>query len=84
MKFTNFFPTNDGMVMPTLDQLERWNKDGMKVKYVRLDDAGENAKLQKESDSKDYKMNLPLAYCDYGQMLSRESLGAGADNVTAA
>jgi hypothetical protein len=56
----------------------------MKVKYVRLDDAGENAKLQKESDSKDYKMNLPLAYCDYGQMLSRESLGAGADNVTAA
>jgi len=62
MKFTKFFKTKDGMVVSTLEQFERWNKAGMQVKYVRLDNAGENVKLQKVSDSKDYKLNLQFEF----------------------
>jgi hypothetical protein len=62
MKFSLFSTTKDGMVVPTLDELTRWNKSGMKVKYIRLDNAGENVKLQKVSDSKDYKMNLQFEF----------------------
>jgi NurA-like 5'-3' nuclease len=48
MKFSLFSETKDGMLIPTLDQLKRWHKSGMKVKYIRLDNAGENIKLQPE------------------------------------
>jgi hypothetical protein len=62
MKFSLFCETKDGMVIPTLDQLVRWNKSGMHVKYIRLDNAGENKKLQKISDSKDYQMNIQFEF----------------------
>jgi hypothetical protein len=62
MKFSLFSTTKDGMVVPTLDELTRWNKSGMKVKYIRLDNARENVKLQKVSDSKDYKMKLHFEF----------------------
>jgi DNA gyrase/topoisomerase IV subunit A len=63
MKFSLFCTTKDGMVVPTtLDQLARRNKSGMTVKYIRLDNAGENVKLQKVSDSKDYKMILQFEF----------------------
>jgi hypothetical protein len=63
MKFSLFCETKDGMVIPTLDhQLVRWNKSGMHVKYIRLDNAGENIKLQKISDSKDHQMNIQFEF----------------------
>ena len=62
MKFSMFCTTKDGMVIPTLNQLARWNQNGMTVKYIRLDNAGENIKLQKVSDSADYKMNLQFEF----------------------
>jgi hypothetical protein len=62
MKFSLFSATKDGMVVPTLEHIGRMNKNGMTVKYIRLDNAGENVKLQKVSNSKDYKMNLKFEF----------------------
>ena len=45
LKFSDFFDTKDGMVEPTCEQLYRWMRNGKVVKYIRLDDAGENKAL---------------------------------------
>jgi len=62
MKFTKFFTTKNGMIEPTLAQLERWRQAGIKVKYIRCDNAGENKKLEERSDSADWKMGLRFEY----------------------
>jgi hypothetical protein len=61
MKFSLFCATKNGMV-PTLNQLKRWNKSGMEVKFIQPDNAGENVNLHKTSNSKDYKMNLQFEF----------------------
>jgi hypothetical protein len=49
LKFSNFSRTKDGMVKPTCEQLHRWKEAGRAVKYIRLDDGGENKALQKRA-----------------------------------
>ena len=49
LKFSDFFETKDGMVEPTLEQINKWDAAGLKVKYIRLDNAGENKKLKARS-----------------------------------
>ena len=47
LKFTRFFETKSGMVEPTLEQICKWSHNRIVTKYIRLDGAGENKKLQK-------------------------------------
>jgi hypothetical protein len=42
LKFSDFFETKNGMIEPTCEQFQKWHQHGMPVKYVRLDNAGEN------------------------------------------
>jgi len=49
LKFSDFFPTKNGMVEPTCAKLMKWKQAGMPVQYIRLDNAGEN-KLLKTSE----------------------------------
>jgi hypothetical protein len=61
-KFSDFYETKNGMVEPTCVQLNKWKQDGKAVKCVRLDNAGENKKLQKRSDSKDWKLGVTFEH----------------------
>ncbi len=49
MKFSDFYDTKDAMIEPTCSQLHRWKANGHGVKYIRLDNAGENLALEKEA-----------------------------------
>lgn len=58
LKFSDFFKTKDGMVEPTCVQLNLWKQAGKGVSHMRLDNAGENKKLQNRSNSKDWKLGI--------------------------
>ena len=58
MKFTDFFARKIDMVEPTCQQLYRWKETGLGAKYVRLDNAGENKKLQERAESADWKLGI--------------------------
>jgi hypothetical protein len=62
LKFSEFYESKDGMVEPTCMLFEKWRQDGKPVKYLRLDNAGENIGLQKRSDSADWKLNIKFEY----------------------
>jgi len=56
--FLNFYTTKDGMVEPTLEKWNRWKGADKEVKYVRMDNAGENKTLKARGQSKDWKLNF--------------------------
>ena len=62
LKFSDFFDTKDGMVEPTCEQLYRWMQNGKVVKYIRLDDAGENKALQARAQSEAWKLNIEFEF----------------------
>ena len=48
-KVSNFYPTKNAMVQPLCAQLNKWKEDSIIVKEIRLDNAGENKTLQRET-----------------------------------
>jgi hypothetical protein len=46
------------MIEPTCEQFQCWAQAGMPVKAVRMDGAGEKKKLQKQPQSKDWKLKI--------------------------
>jgi hypothetical protein len=50
------------MVEPTLEQFHRWKLQDKPVKYVRMDNAGENLLLEKRAQSRHWKMNINFEY----------------------
>jgi hypothetical protein len=62
MKFSDFFETKNGMVEPTCVQWNKWKNAGLGVKYVRLDNAGENKKLKERSESSDWKLDIEFEF----------------------
>ena len=50
------------MIEPTCELFYKWNQNDHVVKYVRLDNAGENVKLQARSQSKDWKLNITYEF----------------------
>ena len=42
--------------------MHRWKEAGKQVKFMRLDNAGENKMLQKRSDSADWKLNITFEF----------------------
>jgi hypothetical protein len=61
-KFTDFYETKAGMIEPTCAQLHRWKTSGHGVKYIRMDNAGENIALHDRSDSSDWKLGIKFEY----------------------
>jgi len=62
MKFTDFFETKNGMVEPTCEQLYKWKASGIPVKFIRLDNSGENQLLKIRADSSDWKLNVQFEF----------------------
>jgi hypothetical protein len=62
LKFSSFYKTKGGMAEPTCEQLHRWKLAGKQVKYIRLNNAGENKKLETRSDSADWKLNVDYEF----------------------
>jgi hypothetical protein len=60
MKFSDFFETKNAMIEPTCVQLNKWKTAGREVKFIRLDNAGENKALQTRTESSAWK--FPIAY----------------------
>ena len=50
------------MVEPTCEKLHKWKENGYNVTTIRCDNAGENVKLQKRSDSAAWKLNLTFEF----------------------
>jgi hypothetical protein len=47
LKMSDFFETKDKMVAPTLAKIKKLIQNGIDIKIIRLDDAGENKKMEK-------------------------------------
>jgi hypothetical protein len=58
LKFVDFFETKDGMVEPTCEKLKKWEQSGHKVDVIRMDNGGENLKLEKHANSKDWQLGI--------------------------
>jgi hypothetical protein len=48
------------MIEPTCAQLDRWKTSSHGVKYIRMDNAGENIALHDRSDSSDWKLGIKI------------------------
>ena len=42
--------------------VDKWNKGGLNIKYIRLDNAGENKDFEEQSNGKDWRLNLTFEY----------------------
>ena len=62
MNISKFFATKDGMVEPTCELFNKWKGAGMPVQHLRMDNAGENKKLEKRLVSSNWKLNPAIEY----------------------
>ena len=62
MQFSDFFARKSDMIEPTCQKLYKWKQAGLGVKFIRLDNAGENKALQERADSADWKLNINWEY----------------------
>ena len=54
--------TKNEMVEPTCEELQKWKDNGRTVKYIRLDNAGENKLLKQRTQHKDWKLNITYEF----------------------
>ena len=66
LKMSKIYPTKNAMIEPTCQRLHLMKQHGMMPKYIRLDNAGENKKLQKRAESKDWKLSLTWEFTAEG------------------
>jgi hypothetical protein len=62
MKFSDFYAAKIGMVEPTCEQWHCWKTVGLGIKYVRLDNSGENKALKMRSESSDWKLDIEFKF----------------------
>ena len=62
LKFTKLFSTRSVIIDTTLEQLEKWKKNGLVVKNIWLYNAAENKKPQEPAETKDWKMSIFFKY----------------------
>jgi len=58
MKWSDFYSVKNDMVEPTCVKLNHWKEGSKPVKYIWLDNAGENIALQKCSESAAWKLSI--------------------------
>jgi hypothetical protein len=74
LKFSDFYMTKNGIIEPTCEQFQKWKQSVKQVKCVRLDNAGENKKLQKRCKSSDWKLGIKFDYSTACATLQQNSL----------
>jgi hypothetical protein len=62
MKFSAFFAKKNLMVEPTCVQLNKWKNADKAVKFIRMDNAGENKLLQTRLESAAWKLDIQYEY----------------------
>jgi hypothetical protein len=62
MKFSDFFVSKSGMAEPTCELFQRWKDVGREVRYLRVDNTGENKLLQSCCESADWKFWIQPEY----------------------
>jgi hypothetical protein len=62
MKFSDFFVSKNGMAEPTCELFQRWKDVGKEVRYLRIDNAGENKLLQSCCESAGWKFRIQPGY----------------------
>ena len=62
IKYSDFFSTKDGMVVPTCERFLRWKQAGVPVANVRCDNAGENIALETKANSNEWQLNVRMEY----------------------
>ena len=60
--FSEFFATKKGILESTPELLHKMISKCINVKYIRMDNAGRNKKLQARSESKDWILSLEFEY----------------------
>jgi hypothetical protein len=50
------------MIEPACAQLQKWKQAGLGVTHIRLDNAGENTKLQERAESAAWKLGVKFEY----------------------
>ncbi len=58
LQFFDFFLRKNGKAEPACEQFNCWRQGGKKVKYLWMDNMGENKLLQACCKSKDWKVDL--------------------------
>jgi hypothetical protein len=62
LKFSKFYPQKNDMIEPACSQLQKWKHAGLGVTHIQLDNAGENTKLQKRTESAAWKLGVQFEY----------------------
>jgi hypothetical protein len=62
LKFSKFYPKKNDMIEPACAQLQKWKQAGLGVTHIRLDNAGENTKLQARAESAAWKLGVQFEY----------------------
>jgi hypothetical protein len=62
MKFSDFFSSKNGMVEPTCQLVQNLKNKGKDIRIIRCNDGGENAALEKQMNSSDWKMGIKFEY----------------------
>mmetsp|Transcript_18815 Transcript_18815/g.23344 ORF Transcript_18815/g.23344 Transcript_18815/m.23344 type:complete len:1201 (+) Transcript_18815:436-4038(+) len=62
LKFSKFYQKKNDMVEPVCQLVNKWKGQGINVKFIRLDNAGENKLLQQRSESTDWKLDVKFEY----------------------
>jgi hypothetical protein len=62
MKFSDFFVSKSGMAEPACELFQRWKDVGRQVRYLRMDNAGENKLTQSCCESADWKFWIQPGY----------------------
>jgi hypothetical protein len=58
MKWSHFYRTKKGMVEPTCVIFDKWRQADKPVKYLRMDNAGENIRLVRRMNCAEWKLNI--------------------------
>jgi hypothetical protein len=62
LKFSKFYPKQNDMIEPACAQLQKWKQAGLGVTHIRLNNAGENTKLQERAESAAWKLGMQFEY----------------------
>jgi hypothetical protein len=62
MKFSDFFVSKNGMAEPTCEVFQRWKDVGREVRYLQMDNAGENKLLRSRCESADWEFWIQPEY----------------------
>ena len=62
LKISRFYAKKNDIVQPLCELFHAWKDCGRAVKWMRMDNAGENQLLERTANGKDWKLNITPEY----------------------